>query len=156
VAVAPAQIITSASSMPRLISAATGGDWRGWQASRAVTLLRPREPWEGATLLCLPSQRGIAREQLHQLRDPCIYEEHGHSWMLYAVGGESGIAIARVTAFTPPWPSAILLDSLHAAGGRVTAALRASGTVKRVRELARHGLESLRDTASLLQCAPPA
>lgn len=130
------------------------GDWRGWQASRAVTLLRPREPWEGATLPCLPSQRGIAREQLHQLRDPCIYEEHGHSWMLYAVAGESGLAIARVTAFTPPRPSAILLDSLHAAGGRVTAALRASGTVKRVRALARHGLESLRDTVSLLQCAP--
>ena len=37
---------------------------------------------------------------MNQLRDPAIYEEAGVTYLLYAVGGESGIAIARVD-FTP-------------------------------------------------------
>jgi hypothetical protein len=38
---------------------------------------------------------------VNQLRDPAIHEESGVTYLLYAVGGESGIAIARVD-FTPP------------------------------------------------------
>jgi hypothetical protein len=30
------------------------------------------------------------------LRDPAIYEENGRTFLLYAVAGESGIAIAEV------------------------------------------------------------
>jgi hypothetical protein len=32
----------------------------------------------------------------NQLRDPAIHEEDGVTYLLYAVGGEAGIAIARV------------------------------------------------------------
>jgi hypothetical protein len=37
---------------------------------------------------------------VNPLRDPATYEESGVTFLLYAVGGESGIAIARVD-FTP-------------------------------------------------------
>ena len=32
----------------------------------------------------------------NQLRDPAIFQESGHTFLLYAVGGESGIAIAEL------------------------------------------------------------
>ena len=32
-----------------------------------------------------------------QLRDPCVYEEDGRTYLLYSGGGESGIGIAEVT-----------------------------------------------------------
>jgi hypothetical protein len=34
---------------------------------------------------------------VNQLRDPAVYEESGRTFLLYAVAGESGIAIAGVT-----------------------------------------------------------
>jgi hypothetical protein len=37
---------------------------------------------------------------VNQLRDPAIHEEAGVTYLLYAVGGESGIAITRLE-FTP-------------------------------------------------------
>ena len=33
---------------------------------------------------------------MNQLRDPAIYEEAGKTYLLYAVGGESGIALAEM------------------------------------------------------------
>jgi hypothetical protein len=35
---------------------------------------------------------------VNQLRDPAIFEEDGRTYLLYAVAGESGIAIAEL------WP----------------------------------------------------
>ena len=46
------------------------------------------------------SGRITAYGLVNQLRDPAIHEESGVIYLLYAVGGESGIAIARVD-FTP-------------------------------------------------------
>jgi hypothetical protein len=34
---------------------------------------------------------------VNQLRDPCIFVDGGTTYMLYSVGGESGIAVAEVT-----------------------------------------------------------
>jgi hypothetical protein len=48
----------------------------------------------------LPSVRSTAYGVVNQLRDPAIHEEAGVTYLLYAVGGESGIAIARLD-FTP-------------------------------------------------------
>ena len=48
----------------------------------------------------MPSVRSTAYGVVNQLRDPAIYEEAGETYLLYAVGGESGIAIAKVD-FTP-------------------------------------------------------
>ena len=40
--------------------------------------------------------RGIVREKVRQLRDPAIFREGGETYLLYAVAGEQGIAVARV------------------------------------------------------------
>jgi hypothetical protein len=46
----------------------------------------------------IPSVRSTAYGHVNQLRDPAIFEEDGRVYLLYAVAGESGIAIAEI------WP----------------------------------------------------
>jgi hypothetical protein len=72
------------------------GDWQGWRDEPPVEVLRPERPWEGADAPCVPSVRSTAYGVVNQLRDPEVYEEAGETFLLYAVGGEAGIAIARV------------------------------------------------------------
>ena len=43
-----------------------------------------------------PSIRSTAYGPVNQLRDPAIYVEGGRVFLLYAVAGESGIALAEV------------------------------------------------------------
>jgi hypothetical protein len=50
-----------------------------------------------ATKALSPSLRSTAYGHVNQLRDPAIFEEDGRTFLLYAVAGESGIAIAEVT-----------------------------------------------------------
>jgi hypothetical protein len=71
-------------------------DWRDWTDSAPVEVLRPERSWEGADAPLSPSVRSTAYGQVNQLRDPAIYEENGRIFLLYAVAGESGIAIAEV------------------------------------------------------------
>jgi hypothetical protein len=59
-------------------------------------ILRPERSWEGADAPLVPSVRSTAYGQVNQLRDPAIFEENGRVYLLYAVAGESGIAIAEV------------------------------------------------------------
>ena len=73
-----------------------GGDWRQWRASAPVEVLRPERPWEGADAPLEPSIRSVAYGAVNQLRDPAVYVEGDDIYLLYAVAGESGIAIARV------------------------------------------------------------
>jgi hypothetical protein len=73
------------------------GDWQRWQAGPPVEVLRPEFEWEGAHLPPGPSYRGAICEPVRQLRDPAIFEEDGRTWLLYAVQGEAGIAIAELT-----------------------------------------------------------
>jgi hypothetical protein len=72
------------------------GPWEGWRESPPVEVLRPERPWEGADAPVEPSVRGAVYGHVNQLRDPAIFEEDGRTWLLYAVAGESGIAIARL------------------------------------------------------------
>jgi hypothetical protein len=74
------------------------GDWHGWKESSPVEVLRPERRWEGADAPVIPSVRSTAYGHVNQLRDPAIFEEDGHIYLLYAVAGESGIAIAEI------WP----------------------------------------------------
>jgi hypothetical protein len=73
-------------------------DWRAWQASEPVLVLEPELPYEGADQPLAPSRRGLVREPVRQLRDPAIFQEDGRTYLLYAVAGEHGIAIAELTA----------------------------------------------------------
>ncbi len=75
---------------------ALGGDWMSWRDDPPVEVIRPEHAWEGASAPNVPSVRSTAYGVVNQLRDPAIYEEDGVVYLLYAVGGESGIAIARV------------------------------------------------------------
>jgi hypothetical protein len=72
------------------------GDWYGWKASTPIEILRPERSWEGADAPLVPSVRSSAYGQVNQLRDPAIFEENGRVYLLYAIAGESGIAIAEV------------------------------------------------------------
>lgn len=72
------------------------GDWQGWRPSPAKVVLRPEFVWEGANSPIEPSIRSTAYGHLNQLRDPAIFEEKGRIYLVYAVAGESGLALAEV------------------------------------------------------------
>ena len=71
-------------------------DWQQWTASEPVEVLRPELDYEGATLPLEPSRRGYIDVPVHQLRDPAIYSEGDKTYLLYAIAGESGIAVAEI------------------------------------------------------------
>lgn len=72
------------------------GDWMQWRDSEPELVLQPERNWEGADAPLEPSVRSTAYGHVNQLRDPALYEENGQFYLLYAVAGESGIAIARL------------------------------------------------------------
>ena len=72
-------------------------DWMAWTASEPVEVLRPERPWEGAGLPLGTSYRSAVNHPVNQLRDPAIYQEAGHTWLIYAVKGEGGLGIAELT-----------------------------------------------------------
>ena len=72
------------------------GDWSYWKASAAAEIIRPEYAWEGADLPIEPSVRGAVNSPVNQLRDPAVFQEDGHTYLLYATAGESGIAMAEV------------------------------------------------------------
>ena len=73
------------------------GDWTQWrEEGAACVVLEPERAWEGAGLRIEPSVRGEINRLVRQLRDPCVYEEEGRTFLLYCGGGESAIGIAEV------------------------------------------------------------
>ena len=72
------------------------GDWMAWREEGTRAVLEPEHAWEGADLAVEPSARGEVTRLVRQLRDPCVYEEEGRTYLLYSGGGESGIGIAQV------------------------------------------------------------
>jgi hypothetical protein len=72
------------------------GDWHNWKDGAPTEILRPERSWEGADAPLVPSVRSTAYGRVNQLRDPAIFEEDGRTYLLYAIAGESGIAIAEV------------------------------------------------------------
>lgn len=71
-------------------------DWKRWKETEAGEVLRPERAWEGARAPVEPSVRGPVYGQVNQVRDPAIYVEGDRVFLLYAVAGESGIALAEV------------------------------------------------------------
>jgi hypothetical protein len=92
---------TQVGEVPERIMLSTidiSGDWITWSETPAVEVLRPEFDWEGADAPLEPSVRSTAYGHVNQLRDPAILEDadSGRVFLLYAVAGESGIAIAEV------------------------------------------------------------
>ena len=71
-------------------------DWRDWRTTAPKLLLQSELTWEGADLPLTPSRMGAVDGLARQLRDPCLFAEDGHAWLLYAGGGESGLGLARL------------------------------------------------------------
>lgn len=90
---------TRVGDVPESIMVSTidiSGDWQQWQPVGEQIVLQPEFDWEGANAPLEPSVRSTAYGVVNQLRDPAIYVEGDDIYLLYAVGGESGIALARV------------------------------------------------------------
>ena len=71
-------------------------DWLQWKESKALTVLQPERDYEGVNAARGPSVRGLVHGPVCQLRDPAIYREDDHTYLLYSVAGENGIAIAEL------------------------------------------------------------
>jgi hypothetical protein len=67
-----------------------------WKASSPVTVIEPERDYEGIAAPIVPSTP-IYQTHVRQLRDPFIFREDGHTWLFYAVAGETGIAVADLT-----------------------------------------------------------
>jgi hypothetical protein len=80
-------------------------DWNAWRPSTAQTVLFPKEDYEGGGERVAPSTYGAVHTVVRQLRDPFVFEDEGQLYLLYAAGGEHGIAIARLSK-APQSPSA--------------------------------------------------
>jgi Sulfotransferase family len=100
---------TNARDRPEQILWATinlEADWRQWRPAKPRTLLAPETEYEGADCPVEASTRGAVHGRVHQLRDPCIYEEDGKTYLLYSVAGEQGIAIGELLEIAQPPPAA--------------------------------------------------
>lgn len=71
-------------------------DWTKWSFGDYEEVMRPETDYEGADLPVITSRRGPVHEREHALRDPGIFEEDGKYYLLYAIAGESGLAMARL------------------------------------------------------------
>jgi hypothetical protein len=71
-------------------------DWLSWEASPPQVLITPETVYEGCDYPVVASKRGAIHQKVHQLRDPCIFEEEAKLYLLYTVAGESGIAISEL------------------------------------------------------------
>jgi hypothetical protein len=72
------------------------GDWKSWQPSEPVEVLRPETEYEGGRLPLVPSCFGGVSGPVRQLRDPAIYEEDGRLFLLYSGAGESNLCAAEL------------------------------------------------------------
>ena len=72
-------------------------DWLDWHETNSVEVLRPERSWEGFDSPLEPSVRSVAYGHVNQLRDPAIFCEDEHIYLLYSTAGESGIGIAELT-----------------------------------------------------------
>ncbi len=68
-----------------------------WQVREAALVLAPETAWEGADEPLARSRVGPAAARENALRDPAIFEHEDRVYLLYAVAGEAGIAIADIT-----------------------------------------------------------
>ena len=71
------------------------GDPSDWRASPPAALLAPDRDYEGAKFPLVPSTF-TGQTNVRQLRDPYVFREEGHTYLLYAVAGETGIALAEI------------------------------------------------------------
>ncbi len=80
----------------RLDDSAGPTNWRQWRLTSTQVLHQPERAWEGTDEPLQASTYGGCMAPVREVRDPCIYQEDGVTYLLYSVRGEQGIAIARL------------------------------------------------------------
>lgn len=70
-------------------------DPEDWSVSEPVEVMRPEEDYEGANQPVRESEVGSATN-VHEVRDPYIFEDDGQLYMYYSIAGETGIAVAMI------------------------------------------------------------
>ena len=85
----PERIVMSAIKMQ--------GDWTQWKPGATFHVLAPEKDYEGSDLPAKPASIGAVDFRINALRDPHIFVDGGHVYLIYAVAGESGIAVAEIT-----------------------------------------------------------
>lgn len=73
-----------------------GPDWNRWKPTPPQECLAPVTEWEGASLPLTSGRIGAENKPIRALRDPALFQEAGKTYLLYAVAGESGLAIAEI------------------------------------------------------------
>ncbi len=73
-----------------------GPDWAQWKPSPPEECLAPAEKWEGSDLPQEAGRIGAVNKPIRALRDPAVIRDGKHVYILYAIAGESGIAIAEL------------------------------------------------------------
>jgi hypothetical protein len=73
-----------------------GPDWNAWKPAPPQEFLAPETEWEGAKLPLMPGKIGALEGPVNALRDPALFREGDHLYLIYAVAGESGIGIAEI------------------------------------------------------------
>jgi len=72
-------------------------DWDTWSPSEPICILQPEIKYEGADIPLEPSGPGGTHKKRNELRDPDIFVENsGDTYLFYTIGGESGIALAKL------------------------------------------------------------
>lgn len=67
-----------------------------WRAHGTHEVLRPERSWEGAELPLAYSRGGISTTRVRELRDPAVYRDGDHAWLLYSIAGEHGLGLATI------------------------------------------------------------
>lgn len=80
---------------------ALADDWKDWAASEPVDVIQPEKDYEGISYPNLPSDYGSAIN-VRQLRDPCIFQEDGRTFLFYSIAGEMGISLAELEITMKP------------------------------------------------------
>lgn len=72
------------------------GDWTNWIESEESVVRRSGRDWEGALLPVAAWFRSSVNHAVNQLCDPFVLTQGDEAFLVYAVAGVSGRAIARL------------------------------------------------------------
>lgn len=71
-------------------------DWSTWSGALFEEVVRTETDYEGVNEPDIPSTGGADHDPVHQLRDPYLFNEQDHKYLVYSIAGEKGLAIAKL------------------------------------------------------------
>lgn len=71
-------------------------DWTHWTGTAPVEILHTETDYEGVNQPNTPSDGGASHEPVHQVRDPYVFLENEHKYLVYSIAGEKGLGITEL------------------------------------------------------------